>query len=313
MTWTKHLAQTIQCAQTMVIAVWLLAFLIADSSSSVSAATLYFSTDAGPGTIQEYNTLNGSQSTFASGLANPLGLAFDSSGDLFVADGSSGNVYKYTRNGTRTTFASGLGYPIGVAVDASGNIYVGDVGNDKKGSGIIYKYSPGGARNAFASGLSQPDGLAFDVHGNLFEGDDFTGTINEFSSSGVKTAFATGFGNIDGFAFDSLGDLFMSQLSTPAIFEFTPTGVKSQFAPNSFLASPLGLAFDASGNLYVAEDVNTIVEYTPSGTQSTVPLSASAPRYLAFFPVPEPSSVVLFGLAAIGCPIVIRRFRQLAY
>lgn len=44
------------------------------------------------------------RSTFAE-LGGPLGLAFDSAGNLFVADGDSGNIYKFTPGGVRTIFA----------------------------------------------------------------------------------------------------------------------------------------------------------------------------------------------------------------
>jgi hypothetical protein len=48
-------------------------------------------------------------------LNNPLGLAFDSAGDLFEADYGSGNIYEYTPGGAQTTFASGLSNPAGLA------------------------------------------------------------------------------------------------------------------------------------------------------------------------------------------------------
>ena len=46
----------------------------------------------------------GSRATFASGLYHPAGMAFDSSGNLFVADNSignlyQGNIYKYKPDG----------------------------------------------------------------------------------------------------------------------------------------------------------------------------------------------------------------------
>jgi hypothetical protein len=60
-------------------------------------------------------------------------LAFDSAGNLFVADfgapGISPSIYKFTSDGTRTVFAGpnaftdGTG-PAGLAFDASGNLFV---------------------------------------------------------------------------------------------------------------------------------------------------------------------------------------------
>jgi len=43
------------------------------------------------------------------------GLAFNSAGDLFVAEDSSGNIYRFTPSGVKSTFASGLDFPDGLA------------------------------------------------------------------------------------------------------------------------------------------------------------------------------------------------------
>ena len=77
------------------------------------------------GDIYEY-TPNGTQSTFASGLNKADKLAFNSIGDLFVADQYSDNIYKFTPNGTRSTFAAGLYGPSGLAFNSSGDLYEAD-------------------------------------------------------------------------------------------------------------------------------------------------------------------------------------------
>ena len=96
------------------------------------------------------------QSTFASGLQDPCDMAFDSAGNLFVADQNSGKIYEITPGGAMSTFASGLALPTGLAFDSAGNLFVADNGN-----GNIYKFTPGGARSTFASGLNGPTHLAF--------------------------------------------------------------------------------------------------------------------------------------------------------
>src|SRR6266545_2925807 len=55
---------------------------------------------------------NGVPSTFATGLTFPRGLAFDSSGNLFVAEAiQPGDILKFFPDGTHTVFASGFGRP----------------------------------------------------------------------------------------------------------------------------------------------------------------------------------------------------------
>src|SRR5579859_798162 len=119
-----------------------------------------FEADYGSGQILEF-TPGGTQSAFASGLNQPLGLAFDSTGNLYEADANSGNLYKFTPGGAQSLFASGLGRPNALAFDQTGNLFVTDGVR-----GDVYSFTPGGAQSTFASGLSQPLGLAFDFAGN---------------------------------------------------------------------------------------------------------------------------------------------------
>src|SRR5207249_4277829 len=87
-------------------------------------------------TILKY-TPGGTQSTFATGLTEPRGLAFDSAGNLFEADKTSGNIYEFTPGGVRSTFATGLFQPIGLAFDGAGNLFEADTG-----SGNIFEFTP---------------------------------------------------------------------------------------------------------------------------------------------------------------------------
>jgi hypothetical protein len=102
---------------------------------------------------------HGVRTTFASGLSYPYALAFDSAGNLFVTEPSSGggHIDKFTPNGTRSTFAE-LGEPLGLAFDSAGNLFVAD-----GDSGNIYKFTPGGARTIFA----KIPGLVLDQTGFL--------------------------------------------------------------------------------------------------------------------------------------------------
>ena len=54
---------------------------------------------------------SGNRSTFASGVL-ALGLAFDSSDNLYAADWKNSTVFKFDSSGNMSTFASGLDGPI---------------------------------------------------------------------------------------------------------------------------------------------------------------------------------------------------------
>jgi hypothetical protein len=88
-------------------------------------------------------TPGGMRSTFASGLLAD-GLAFDSKGNLFVAD--AGSIYEFTPAGARTTFASGLSGPGDLTCDGADNLFVA-----ASPGHAIYKFTPGGMRSTFAA------------------------------------------------------------------------------------------------------------------------------------------------------------------
>src|SRR5205823_5893320 len=93
-----------------------------------------------------------------SGLNAPLGIAFDSAGNLYAANYSSNAIEKFTPGGVASFFANtGLNGPAGLAFDSAGNLYASIFAGN-----TIEKYTPGGAASLFAnSGLNNPRYLAF--------------------------------------------------------------------------------------------------------------------------------------------------------
>jgi DNA-binding beta-propeller fold protein YncE len=121
----------------------------------------------------------------------PYGLAFDSSGSLFVSTYRGGSLYKFTPGGGFTSFGSGLSDPFAVACDAAGDVFVADLGGGGTQDGSIYKFAPDGTRTTFATGLD-PIGLAFDGSGNLFAADYGSDTIYKYMPDGTRSTFASG-------------------------------------------------------------------------------------------------------------------------
>ena len=210
-------------------------------------------------------------------LRTPSGLAFDSSGDLFVADYEGSNIYRFDANRDRTLFASNrlISNPSALIFDSAGNLWVAHNGSDPG----ITKIAPDGTKTQFARHI-EPSGLAFDADGNLYADDFLRNVVFKYTPDGTRSIFAHGFGQPVDLAFDADGNLYVSDLGNLAIYKITPDGSKSTFAEG--LSQPIGLTFDSDGNLYVA-DYPDILEIDPDGNQ-TIVLSQGAPNYLKFRP-----------------------------
>src|SRR6266487_333114 len=162
----------------------------------------------GVGSIYKY-TPHGLQSTVATGLFRPRGLAFDSAGNLFVATNFCDatrwchpTILKFTPDGTRSVFIGHEAFtnpetsPIGLAFDRFGNLFVSTAVFPYNGDGIL-RFSPQGVKNKFASGLPNPRGLIFDSTGKLFVAQippSAGGDILKFTRKGVPTVFSSEIG-----------------------------------------------------------------------------------------------------------------------
>jgi hypothetical protein len=95
----------------------------------------------------------------------PAGVAFDKSGNLYVANFGSNLIERIAVDGTREKFSAGANIkgPIGLVVDLAGNVYVANYT-----SGTIARISPSGVSTVIASGFKKPYYLSFDKVGNLF-------------------------------------------------------------------------------------------------------------------------------------------------
>ena len=285
--------------------------------TAAHAQNLYVSAQVPPShAILEF-TPDGTQSTYASALEHPRGLAFDSIGNLFVAeilnrdDIDLGRVLKFNLRNKVSTVGSAAHFTFeGLATDMAGNAYV--MASDDRSptlAGTIFKFTPDGERIVFGSvpgttGDNEPQpswGLAFDSAGNLYAADGGAQTIYKFAPNGARTVFV-GPSAFDpsvypvGLTFDSYGNLFVSTNAlsnfsgNDTILKFT-NGVPSTFATG--LSFPRGLAFDSSGYLFVAEvnqpELNQpgdILKFPPGGGPPTVfaSFSIGRPEFLTFGP-----------------------------
>jgi uncharacterized repeat protein (TIGR01451 family) len=126
--------------------------------------------------------------------AGPLGLAFDSAGNLFVTDISAGTLHKVPPGGGTaegSQIQSGLGKPAGLAFGLDGKLYMGRADQAR-----IDEVSPanGNVVRTVVSGLSCPTGLATDpLSGDLFASNKCNGgtTVRVSNPSGSKPSART--------------------------------------------------------------------------------------------------------------------------
>jgi streptogramin lyase len=197
--------------------------------------------------------------TVAATTGGAEGSAFDREGNLWVVGGTTVDApvlrlpaASLGTSGQKTADVSLKGGPLeggfprarALAFDPSGNLWVSVGFNDK-----IVRYTPAQISTSGSptpgvelTGLNGPLGLAFDGAGNLwvaFSGED---RVARYNASRL-TASST-----------SAPDLVIEAITPPPVI--------------GSLRSPLGLAFDASGNLWVNFD-GTLARLTPTDQQGS--------------------------------------------
>jgi sugar lactone lactonase YvrE len=213
--------------------------------------------DGGPATMAEF--------------IDPQGIALDNAGNVYIVDLLGVRVRKVDTSGIITTFAgtgtqgfSGdngpaskaqLGGPDAVAVDGAGNVYIAEFVNHRvrkvDPTGTITTFAGNGTQgfagdNGPATGaqLNFPFGLAVDSSSNVYIGDADNNRVRKVDATGKITTFAGG--------------------GTMGLGDGGP-------ATSARLSTPQGLAFDAAGNLYIAETTGARVrKVDTSGTITTV-------------------------------------------
>ncbi|HEY4417267.1 MAG TPA: NHL repeat-containing protein [Verrucomicrobiae bacterium] len=274
--------------------------------TSASAQNIFVA-NFGNNTVSEFgadgNLVN---ATFASGLDSPSGMAFDRTGNFYVANHNGGlkqNVSEFNSAGglIAATFVGGLNTPEGLAFDTNGNFYLSNSGDN-----TVLEFDASGKnllRTISNPNLTQPIGLAFDRKGNLYVANRGDGVVAEFDADGNPVnggIFASGLNDPEGVAFDSRGNLYVASFLDGTVSLFDPAGnlITATFA--SGLSHPIGLAFDTAGNLYAANFTgNTVSKFDAAGNLINAAFFSglNSPSYIAIqgisLPISQPTAPTL--------------------
>lgn len=293
------------------------------ASQGALAAEMLVSNTVGDNVLR-YSTSNGAflgefVSSGSGGLNQPIGMATDEAGRLYVASFVTGQVLRYGTNGSfLDVFTSAAERPLGIAFKG-GNLFVGSYTfNTVRQFGadgtFLGTFTPTGA-------LSDPIALAFGAGGDLFVSSFIDSKVVRFdgTTGALIGTFASGNGltNPWGLVFGPDNNLYVSSFATDQILRFDgATGdFLNVFAGAAQLDGPRGLAFGPDGDLYVVSlNNNSVVRFdgTSGAFESVFVTSGSGglngPKQILF--IPEPSSLVLFGMGFAAVFVIRRRMSQ---
>ena len=199
---------------------------------------------------------------FVTGLDHPEGVAVGREGTLY-AGGEAGQVYRISSDGKKVdTLANTGGFCLGITLDQEENIYVCDLGRR-----ALLKVSQQGSVTVLAQAVGDrklmcPNFSVFDSQGNLYFSDSgewkqANGIICRLGASAKPEIFAQGpFHFANGLALEAAERYLYvveSNLDRVVRIEIKADGSAgaTEVYAEGLARVPDGMAFDASGNLYV--------------------------------------------------------------
>ena len=223
--------------------------------------------------------------TLTTGLHQVDNPAFDGVGRLYATQsGGPGTkvpapLYRVTRDGIREPVAIEIANPTSIALGPDGALYV-----SSRFEGTVYRMTTDDRIEVHASELGVPTGLAFAGDGSLFVGDR-SGSVFRVSPTKQVETFASLPASVAAFhlAFGPDDCLYLTAptlASRDAIYRITPDRLVDVVYEG--FGRPQGLAFDADGDLYVAEAAAGAaglyrVTLARPGTDATAELVAAVP------------------------------------
>lgn len=182
----------------------------------------------------------------------PTGLAFDSAGNLYIADTGNNLIRRVDKNNIITSYVGGTGptagslrSPTGICFDSAGALYIADNGNNR-----IAKFVAGGTSLTTIAGngeaafsgdggparsarLNHPNGCAVDAAGNLYIADTTNSRIRKITTD---------------------GNIFT--IAGSSAIGYSGDGGNGTSAALNF---PRGIAIGTDGKVYIADTGNSVI------------------------------------------------------
>lgn len=298
-----------------------------------------FSGDGGPAAVAQ--------------LSQPTDAAFDSAGNIYIADRDNDRIRKVTPAGIISTIAGSgvrgfagdngpatgaqLNNPVGVAADSGGNIYIADAVNVRirrvdtagiittvAGNGTVGVGGNGGL--AIAANFVRPDDVRVDNFGDVVVADSGGHNVRRFTPGGnIGTIAGTGVAGNSGdggpatlaqivtpveVAIDPFNNLYIADSNANRVRRVNTAGIISTIAGtgdkgfagdggpagSAQLSSPSGASLNSAGDLFIADSGNNRLRviknpqpFSPPGVPTTgrlqVPAGSAACKPIPAAPV----------------------------
>ena len=211
-------------------------------------------------------------------MAAPTAIAFDGKDNLYVVESSKDRLLVYSSGGRHVKDLGGLDRPVSVAVDEAGRVLIGNAGRGNvevygRDFRLLRKLGEGDGE------FGLPSSIAIDGSGNIYVADSKDDVVRVYTSKG---AYKGTLGPEGSFHVPTCiaihkksGDLVISDLPViqgpdgptggARLQIFSSTGrLKRSFGEygqgDGKLTKPMGVAVDASWNIYVTDSYQNIVQ-----------------------------------------------------
>lgn len=205
----------------------------------------------------------------ASGFNAPTGIAFDSSGVMYVTNWSGDSIVKVKNNGEKETVYTGIAAPAGIVIDTQDNIYVSSYSDD-----YILKITQNGQSQKISDGYHTPTGIAFSNNGQLLITNRSTGEIVSLDlDTKQKTIIAKGLTTPVGVTQLPDNSLVVSQYSG-RLTMIQPNGDKTELG-DQFDRPGVGIATVSSNIVAVIDNGAGMVRQIDVKTKKVTNLASS--------------------------------------